>query len=73
MSRGLELVTAHAGRRESAMAQVPPFDPETAATLRAACDEAVARLLNQPDIVRETVAKRIAALAAKGERDAHAL
>ena len=34
---------------------------------------AVARLLNQPDIVRETVAKRIAALAAKGERDAHAL
>ena len=55
------------------MAQVPPFDPETAATLRAAYDAAAARLLNQPDIVRETVAKRIAALAAKGERDAHAL
>ena len=33
--------------------------------LRAAYDEAVARLLNQPDIVRETVAKR--------ERDVHAL
>lgn len=55
------------------MAQVPPLDPETAATLKAAYDEAFARLLNQPDIVRETVAKRIAALAAKGERDAHAL
>ena len=50
------------------MAQVPPFtdfDPEIAATLGAAYDEAVARLLNQPDIVRETVAKR--------ERDVHAL
>jgi hypothetical protein len=55
------------------MARFPPFDPETAATLRAAYDEAAARLLNQPDIVRETVAKRIAALAAKGERDVHAL
>ena len=58
------------------MAQIPPFadlDPEIAATLEAAYDAAIARLLNQPDIVRETIAKRIAALAAKGERDAHAL
>ena len=58
------------------MAQIPTFanfDPKIAATLGAAYDEAVARLLNQPDIVRETVAKRIAALAAKGERDAHVL
>ena len=44
-----------------------------AATAEAAYDEAVARLLNQPDIVRETIVKRIVALAAKGERDAHAL
>jgi len=56
------------------MAQIPSFaniDLEIAATLGAAYDEAVARLLNQPDIVRETVARRIVALAAKGERDAH--
>ena len=54
------------------MAQIPPFTnfgPEIAATLGAAYDEAVARLLNQPDVVRETIAKRIVALAAKGERD----
>jgi hypothetical protein len=49
------------------------FEPEIAATAEAAYDEAVARLLNQPDIVRETIVKRIVALAAKGERDAHAL
>jgi len=58
------------------MGQIPAFtnfDPEIAATLGAAYDEAVARLLNQPDIVRETIAKRIVALAAKGERDVHAL
>jgi len=58
------------------MAQIPPFtnfDPEIAATLAAAYDEAVARLLNQPDIVRETVAKRIIAFAMKGERDGHVL
>jgi hypothetical protein len=58
------------------MAQIAPFtnfDPQIAATLGAAYDEAVARLLNQPDIVRETIAKCIVALAAKGERDAHAL
>ena len=58
------------------MARIAPFtnfDPEIAATLGAAYDEAVARLLNQPDVVRETIAKRIVALAAKGERDVHAL
>ena len=54
------------------MAQVPlfpNFDPETAATLRAAYNEAVARLLNQPDVVRELVAKRLVALAMRGERN----
>jgi len=58
------------------MAQIPSFtnfDPEMAATLGAAYDEAVARLLNQPDIVRETIAKRIVALAATGECDVHVL
>ncbi len=58
------------------MAQNPSLtnsEPEIAATAEAAYDEAVARLLNQPDVVRETIAKRIVALAAKGERDAHAL
>jgi hypothetical protein len=58
------------------MAQIPPFanfDPEIAAKLGAAYDEAVARLLNQPDIVRETIAKHIVVLAAKGERDVHVL
>jgi hypothetical protein len=49
---GTGLVTAHAGRRESAMVHIPPFtnfDPETAATLRAAYNEAIARLIDQPD------------------------
>jgi hypothetical protein len=58
------------------MAQNPSltnFEPEIAAMAEAAYDEAVARLLNQPDIVRETIAKRIVALAAKGERDARSL
>ena len=58
------------------MAQVPSFtnfDPETAATLRAAYDEAVARLLDQPDVVREIIAKRLVALAARGERNARRL
>ena len=52
------------------MAHVPPFtnfDPETAATLGAAYDEAVARLLDQPDVVLEIIAKRLVALAARGE------
>ena len=54
------------------MAQVPPFtnfDPETTAALAAAYDEAVARLLNQPDIVRELIARRLMALATRGERN----
>ena len=54
------------------MAQVPPFtnfDPEAAAALAAAYDEAVARLLNQPDIVREHIARRLMALATRGERN----
>jgi len=58
------------------MAQVPPFtnfDPETAATLAAAYDEAVARLLDQPDVVLELIAKRLVALAARGERNIHKL
>jgi len=58
------------------MAQVPPFtdfDPETAAALGAAYDEAVARLLDQPDAVRELIAKRLVALAARGERNIHKL
>jgi hypothetical protein len=57
------------------MTQVPPFSnsPETAATLRAAYDEAVVRLLDQPDVVRELIAKRLVALAARGERNAHKL
>ena len=53
------------------MAQVPPFanfDPETAAILGAAY-EALARLLDQPDVVRELVAKRVVALATRGERN----
>jgi hypothetical protein len=61
---------------ERAMAQVPPFanfDPETAAILGAAYDEALARLLDQPDVVRELVAKRLVALATRGERNIHKL
>ena len=58
------------------MAHVPPFtnfDPETAATLGAAYDEVVARLLDQPDVVLEIIAKRLVALAARGERNVHKL
>ena len=54
------------------MAQVPPFtnfDPETAATLRAAYNEAVARLLDQPDVVLELIAKHLVASATRGERN----
>ena len=61
---------------ESTMAQVPPFanfDPETAAILGAAYDEALARLLDQPDVVRKLVAKRLVALATRGERNIHRL
>jgi hypothetical protein len=58
------------------MAHIPPFtnfDPETAATLRAAYNEAIARLIDQPDFVRELIAKRLVTLAARGERDVHRL
>ena len=54
------------------MAQVPPFthlDPETAATLRAAYNEAVVRLLDQPDVVLELIAKHLVASATRGERN----
>ena len=57
------------------MAQVPPFtnfDPETAAALGVAYDEAVARLLDQPDAVRELIARRLAALVTRG-RNIHKL
>jgi hypothetical protein len=58
------------------MAHIPPFtnfDAETAATLRAAYNEAIARLIDQPDVVLELIAKRLVALAARGERNAHRL
>ena len=54
------------------MAQVPPFtnvDPQTAAILGAAYDEALARLPDQPDVVLEHIAERLIALAARGERN----
>jgi hypothetical protein len=58
------------------MAQVPSFanfDPETAATLSAAYDEAIARVIDQPDVVLELIAKRLVALATTGERNIHKL
>ena len=70
-------VSARAGdASESAMAQVPSFtnfDPETAAILRAAYDEAIARVIDQPDVVLELIAKRLVALATTGERNIHKL
>ena len=70
-------VSAHvADTSEGAMAQVPPFtnlDPETAATLSAAYDEAIARVIDQPDVVLELIAKRLVALATTGERNIHKL
>jgi hypothetical protein len=47
------------------------FDPETIALLGAAYDKAVAELSDheQPKLVREMLAKRIIALAMKGERN----
>lgn len=52
---------------------IPPefyFDPETAAMLGIAFDNAIAALDGpQPEIVREVVAKRIIRLAARGERN----
>jgi hypothetical protein len=58
------------------MAQIPSFtnfDAETVAALGAAYDEAVGRLLDQPDAVRELIARRLVALAARGERNSHKL
>ena len=75
MSRGLGSLPLMPSR-ESAMAQVPPFthfDPEPAATLRAAYNEAVARLLDQPDVVLELIAKHLVASATRGERNIHRL
>lgn len=47
------------------------FDPETLTILAAAYDKAVAGIhdRDQSKVVREVVAKRIIALAMKGERD----
>jgi hypothetical protein len=47
------------------------FDPETTAILGAAYDKAIAGLHDrgQPEVVREIIAKRIVALASKGERN----
>jgi len=47
------------------------FDPDTAAMLGAVFDKTIAALHDsgQPEIVREAIAKRIIALAAKGERN----
>jgi hypothetical protein len=41
--------------------------------LGAAYDEAVARLLDQPDVVLAIIAKRLVALAERGERNVHKL
>ena len=47
------------------------FDSETTAVLAAAYERAISglRARGQPEVMREIVAKRIIALAAKGERD----
>jgi len=47
------------------------FDAETTALLAAAYERAIAglRAYGQPEVMREIVARRIIALAAKGERD----
>jgi hypothetical protein len=70
LGTGTSDVSAHAGdASESAMAQVPPFtnfDPEAAAALGVAYDEAVARLPDQPDVIRELIAERLVALATRG-------
>jgi hypothetical protein len=75
-SGGLGAVSARAGDASESMAQVPSFtnfDPETAAILRAAYDEAIARVIDQPDVVLELIAKRLVALATTGERNIHKL
>jgi hypothetical protein len=54
---------------------IPPdttFDQDTTAMLGAVFDKTIASLHDggqQPEIVREAIAKRIIAFAAKGERD----
>ncbi len=47
------------------------FDSETTAVLAAAYERAISglRACGQPEVMREIVARRIIALAAKGERD----
>jgi hypothetical protein len=47
------------------------FDSETTAVLAAAYERAISglRACGQPEVMREVVARRIIALAAKGERD----
>jgi hypothetical protein len=47
------------------------FDSETTAVLAAAYERAISglRARGQPEVMREIVAKRIIALAARGERD----
>jgi hypothetical protein len=51
------------------------FDPDAILALTAAYDRAIARLhaTSQPEFDRETVAKRILAVAGKGERNADRL
>lgn len=51
------------------------FDPDAILALTTAYDRAVARLhvTSQPDFDRETIAKRILAVAGKGERNADRL
>ena len=51
------------------------FDPDVAAILVAAYNKALAYLADksQRDLVRETIAKRIIALATEGERDKNKL
>jgi hypothetical protein len=56
------------------------FDPDVAAILVAAYNKALADLADadladkgQPDLVQETIAKRIIALATEGERDRNKL
>jgi|KBSSwiStaDraftv2_1062776.scaffolds.fasta_scaffold437595_1 hypothetical protein len=64
--------------RECVMAQIlqfirpeKVFDSETTALLAAAYERAISglRARGQPEVMREIIAKRIIALAAKGERD----
>ncbi len=51
------------------------FDPETISILSTAYDKAISAVNGhgQPGVVREVIAKRIVALASKGERDPNRL